>query len=172
MKPIQRLRKKKSHEVSMPVQAEGRPFDLLHRRMDDLFEDFFEQFEHPRNLMPHSLFGDAAFNPRFEVSDDEKEFVIKAELPGMNEEDIQVQLDEQVLIVSGEKREERSKRKKHQHYSEVQYGSFQRVIPLPQAVDGTQTQATFKRGVLTVRLPKTEAVRSSARRIEIATTHQ
>ena len=109
------------------------------------------------------------FEPRVSVSEDEREFRVQAELPGLKESDIDVTYEPGYLILKGEKKEEEQRESKLQgtRYSEWRYGAFERRIPLRVDVQEGQIQASFDRGVLTVCLPKTEQVKLQARKIPV-----
>lgn len=122
----------------------------LSRSMDRLLEDVWR--------------GDAAvasarFTPRLEVIENDGEFVLTAELPGLEEKDFHVEVHGKVVTLRGEKRTERSGESEGRTWSERSYGEFRRVIELPAEVDGDKASASFKHGVLTVTLPKTSAAR-------------
>jgi len=159
--------RKKQDQMPAPRENEH-PLDLLQHRMNRMFEDFFEDFGFPEfhgGLVP----GGMRDEPRFEVSETDDEIRIKAELPGMDRDDVEILLDENVLTIRGEKREERQDRdkKRNVYVSEMTYGTFQRSIPLPSGIDRDKVAADFKRGVLTLRLPRTEDAASRRRRIEV-----
>ena len=147
----------------------GTPFEALHRQMNELFESFFEDFNAPR--LPSLWRGDeglSVLTPNCEVAETEDEVKVTAELPGMEEKDIEVTLENNVLIVKGEKKEEREEKKKDRYFSERRYGHFQRMVPLPASVQEDKVKARFNQGVLTVTLPKTEESRRKGRKIEVA----
>jgi len=105
--------------------------------------------------------GDAAtrircFAPSVDVTESTDEYVVTAELPGAKPEDVTVELHEGVLTLRGEKRSERDERKEHARYVERVFGSFSRSFSLPQNAAGDKVQASFKDGVLTLRIPKRE----------------
>jgi len=145
--------------------AEENPFALLHRQIDDLFEDFFG--ESGLGAWRGGPEGAGIVSPRFEISESDEAVEVSAELPGMDEKDIDVTLDEHSLTVKGEKKAEREEKKRNYHVSERSYGEFRRVIPLPAGVDQAKVKATFKKGVLHVTVPKTEQPASESRRIKI-----
>jgi HSP20 family protein len=109
------------------------------------------------------------FQPEVSVSEDEREIRVKAELPGINENDVEVTYEPGFLVLKGEKKEEEQGEQKERgiRYSEWRYGAFERRIPLRAEVQENQIQANFDRGVLTVCLPKTEESRQQARRIQV-----
>src|SRR5690606_24531325 len=103
--------------------------------------------------------------PSLEVSDDEKEVRISAEVPGMDEKDIEVLLSDGVLTLKGEKRSETEDKEKQ--YSERYYGRFERRIPLGCEIDEEKVEASFRNGVLTVKLPKSEQEKARVKRISV-----
>ena len=155
-------------EKKVPVrrEEEREPFYALQRRMDHLFDDdFFNSF----GLAPFSLFGGpvGAFSPRIDLSESEKELKVSAELPGLEENDLQVSLAHNMLTISGEKKEEKEDKGQNYYHLERSYGSFQRTIPLPCEVEDDKVEATFKKGVLTITLPKTAAAQKQTKKISI-----
>ncbi|MBB2710242.1 Hsp20/alpha crystallin family protein [Rhizobium sophoriradicis] len=140
------------------------PFLSLHREVNRLFDDVFRGF----GSGPPSLRGASGFGagwPSVEISDTDKEIKVTAEVPGLEEKDIEVLLDDGVLTLKGEKRSETEDKEKQ--FSERYYGRFERRIPLGTEVKEDQVEATFKNGVLTVSLPKTEKAQSQVKRIAI-----
>jgi HSP20 family protein len=99
--------------------------------------------------------------PTVDVSEDKNELTVRAEVPGMNEKDIDLTWCDGVLRIRGEKRSEREEKKKEHYFRECSYGSFSRDIPLGNDVDWSNAKAKYKNGVLTVKLPKTESSRKS-----------
>lgn len=140
------------------------PFLSLHREVNRLFDDVFRGFG---SGLP-SLRGVSGFGagwPSVEISDTDKEIKVTAEVPGLEEKDIEVLLNDGVLTLKGEKRSETEDKEKQ--FSERYYGRFERRIPLGTEVKEDQVEATFKNGILTVRLPKTEKAQSQVKRIAI-----
>jgi HSP20 family protein len=140
------------------------PFLSLHREVNRLFDDVFRGFG---SGLP-SLRGVSGFGagwPSVEISDTDKEIKVTAEVPGLEEKDIEVLLNDGVLTLKGEKRSETEDKEKQ--FSECYYGRFERRIPLGTEVKEDQVEATFKNGILTVRLPKTEKAQSQVKRIAI-----
>ena len=140
------------------------PFLSLHREVNRLFDDVFRGFG---SNLP-SIVGASAFSggwPSVEIYDGEKEIKVTAEVPGLEEKDIEVLLDDGVLTLRGEKRSETED--KDRRFSERFYGRFERRIPLGYEVKDDQVDARFKNGVLTVTLPKSEKAQSQVKRIAI-----
>ena len=141
------------------------PFAALQREMNDLFEDFWRG----SRLSPFWREGAAmeAFAPRVDVTEDEKEVLVTAELPGIDEKEIDLTLSRDSLTIRGEKKEEHEEKGQNHYRMERSYGSFQRVIALPAEVDEEKVQAEFKKGVLTVHLPKSEKAQEHRKKIEV-----
>ncbi|QRM35771.1 Hsp20/alpha crystallin family protein [Microvirga sp. VF16] len=143
----------------------GDPFLSLHREMNRLFNDVFRGTGLPASTGGQGDVG-AFVNASMNVSETDSEIRITAELPGVTEQDIDVSLDDDVLTIRGEKRFERKDDKENYHFMERSYGSFQRSLRLPYAVESEQIRASFENGVLTVTVPKTERQERS-RRIQV-----
>ncbi|MER9326683.1 Hsp20/alpha crystallin family protein [Mesorhizobium sp. M0152] len=144
--------------------GERDPFLSLHREVNRLFDDVFRGFGSGLPSLP-AFSSDGGRWPSVEISDGEKEIRVTAEVPGMEEKDIEVLLDDGVLALKGEKRSETED--KDRQFSERFYGRFERRIPLGYEIDEDKVDARFNNGVLTITLPKTEQARSQAKRIAI-----
>jgi HSP20 family protein len=110
----------------------------------------------------------AEWAPLVDITEDEKEYIVKAELPEIKKEDVKVTVEDGVLSISGERKFEKEKKGKKFHRIERAYGSFERSFTLPEGADGTKVNAEFKDGVLCVRLPKTEKAKPTAVEVKIA----
>jgi HSP20 family protein len=151
-----------------------RPFEQLRREVDRLFDDFNGGFWRPS--FSRSLFDVAPFGrgepslptiPAVDVSETDKGYEIKAELPGMEEKNIEVKLADGVLTIKGEKQEQKEDKQKDYYVQERSFGSFQRSFQLPDNVDTNKIEAHFKNGVLTLALPKTAEAQKPAKKIEV-----
>lgn len=117
--------------------------------MDHLFERFFmDPFGSPADR------GQFLLGPRVDLAETENEITVKAELPGINPKEVDLRVEGNVLVIRGEKKHEKEEQRRSYHYVERQYGSFQRAIQLPMAVDPDKIEATYKDGVLTVAMAK------------------
>lgn len=139
------------------------PFTSFRRQMDRLFDDFFSPLE-TRSFAPTVS---SAGWPSIDVHETDKGYRVTAELPGLEQKDVEVTLRDNVLTVSGEKREEHKEEGGGRTYAERTFGRFQRTIPLETEVDAEKVRASFKNGVLTVEAPKNPAARDKTRRIEV-----
>jgi HSP20 family protein len=137
--------------------------------MNRLFEEFFADFERPfSGLITSPSFGRvSAFAPRVDVAETDKEVTITADLPGLDEKDVQVTVDEDLLTIRGSRKDEREEKRKSYHLVERSYGEFHRSIPLPAGLDKDHAKAVFKKGVLTVTLPKLPEAQSKRKTITI-----
>lgn len=109
----------------------------------------------------------AVSSPAVDVSEDEKAFKITAELPGLDEKNIDLSISGDQLILKGEKHQEKEEKDKNHYLSERSYGSFQRTFRLPDGVDQNKVAANFTKGILTITLPKTADAQKSQRKIDI-----
>jgi HSP20 family protein len=137
-------------------------FFALHREMNRMFDDVFRGFDFtPR---PSSRAQDGLGWPQIDIEETDKEVRITAELPGLDEKDVSLEIANGVLSISGEKKTESED--KARRFSERYYGRFERRIPL-QDVEEDKASAAFKNGVLTVTVPKSAESKSNVRRIAI-----
>jgi HSP20 family protein len=136
------------------------PLVQLRRDMDRLFEDFAHGLFPFRMRMPdvESVWGaeSRALQPAMDVVEHPDRYEVIAELPGLDEKNIQIRLSSGMLILTGEKKDEREEKDRNYHLSERRYGSFQRMLRLPDGVDEGRIEARFKKGILTVVVPKSE----------------
>jgi HSP20 family protein len=137
------------------------PFLTLHREMNRLFDDVWRGFGSP-SVSP-AMEGRLGW-PKIELSDTDKALTISAELPGLSEKDVQVEIANGVLAIRGEKKAERSG--EGRYFTERYYGAFERQIPLD-GVEEDKAQASFKDGVLKISLPKSDKPRAGVKRIAI-----
>lgn len=165
----------KSEKAAAPALHTGwAPFESLRREIDRLFDDLHPfgwrlpvsrsafDFELPR---PSGTVWPVA--PAFDLAEKDKEYEITAELPGLDEKDVEIKLSNHTLTIKGEKKEEREEKQKDYYLSERRYGSFYRSFQLPEGVDADKIDATFAKGVLTVKLPKTAEARKAEKKISI-----
>jgi HSP20 family protein len=157
---------------SSSVPEAWRPFEALRREVDRLFEDFGRDdfWRRPfRSLagLERNLAKKFIASPAVDVSESSKAYEITAELPGLDEKNIEVSLANGGLTIKGEKKEEKEEKQKDYHLSERSYGSFERYFTLPESVDSDKIEASFKNGILKVTLPKTAEAQKPAKKIEV-----
>ena len=109
----------------------------------------------------------AQWSPLVDITEDDKEYVVKAEIPEMKKEDIKINVHDDVLTVSGERRYEKEEKGKKFHRVERAYGSFMRSFALPEDADGSKISAEYKDGMLKVHLPKSEQAKKKAIEVKI-----
>ena len=143
--------------------SEQDPFLTLHRDVNRLFEDMFRGFG-----LPMTGFATGT-SPRIDVSETDQALVITAELPGVEQNDLDVQLSDTALTIKGEKKVERDEKSAGLHMRERSYGAFTRTIPLPVEIEQDKVDAKFVNGVLTITLPKSPEATSRTRSVEIKT---
>jgi HSP20 family protein len=152
-------------------QQADHPLFSLHRDVNRLFDDVFRGFGMPGFGVPG--FGMPSFAgleqnldwPKLELGETDNEIRVTAELPGLEEKDVEILVEDNALIMRGEKRSDTED--KERGYSERSYGRFERRIRLPREVEQDKANATFKNGVLTVTLPKSAKANENARRIPV-----
>ncbi len=142
-------------------RGEEDPFAAMQRQMNRLFEDFTRGMDLP------AMAGDGGRTPAFDVSENDRQLKIQADLPGVDEKDVDVTLVHDLLTIRGEKKAEREETKEHHHLSERSYGSFMRSFRLPFEPDPDQVEASFDKGVLTITLPKPPEISTQAKHIRI-----
>ncbi|MXQ11914.1 Hsp20/alpha crystallin family protein [Microvirga makkahensis] len=149
-------------------REEGDPFMTLHREMNRLFDDVFRTFD----MAPFGSLGGTGHStgrvggwPHVEVVETDGDIRVSAELPGIEEKDVEVLMGDGVLTIRGEKKSEIED--KDHAFSERYYGRFERRIPLAWDVEDDKVDASFKNGVLTVTMPKSAQGRSNVKRIAV-----
>ena len=158
----------RGREQAPARRANVDPFRGFQREMNRLFDDFFNDF--PLALRPGERgLATVGFSPRVDVSETDKEVRVSAELPGMDEKDIIVEMDDAAITIRGEKKEEKEEKDNNWYTREQSYGSFHRMIPLPASVEGEKANAKFKKGILTITVPKKDEKQAKRKAIKIET---
>ncbi|WP_163337502.1 Hsp20/alpha crystallin family protein [Desulfopila sp. IMCC35008] len=148
-------KKKKANIVVKNTPYEMSPF----REMEHYFDDFFRN---PFSLLRHPMWSRAQetantiVTPVVDIFDDGNEMVVKAEIPGVTKEDLNVDISENSLTISGEKKQEQKIDRQNYHRVECSYGSFSRSFSLPDSVIGDEARASFQEGILEIRIPKSK----------------
>jgi HSP20 family protein len=160
--PISKVPVKNEKETPTALRP-WRPFENLRREIDRLFEDFDTGFW--RAPLQRAFAG--AGMPAVDIAETEKSYEITAELPGLDEKNVEVNYADGVLTIKGEKSDQKEEKKRDYYLSERSYGSFQRSFAVPDGVDADKIDAAFKNGVLTVTLPKSAEAQKPAKKIEV-----
>lgn len=148
-------------ESTLATRRARDPFADMRSLMNRFFDDFSP-------LSPFETTGERQhLAPRVELHETPEAIEVSAELPGIDEKDVELTLERDALYLRGEKRSQSSGEKGTCKYTERSYGSFERLIPLSCEVDREKVEATFKKGILNVRIPKSQAARSDVRKIQI-----
>jgi HSP20 family protein len=140
------------------------PFTAFRRDVERVFDDFFGGLA-GRGFGPPSSFG--AITPDIDVGETDSEVVIAAEIPGLDEKDFDVMLSGDLLTIKGEKRSEREQKNGDSYYIERRFGSFSRSVRLPFVATDEKVDASYDKGVLTIRVQKPKELQQSVRRIDV-----
>ncbi|HEX2582063.1 MAG TPA: Hsp20/alpha crystallin family protein [Dongiaceae bacterium] len=143
-----------------PASWDRDPFFAFQRNMSRVFEDMF------RSMAPND--GDDDIGLRIDVNETDTGIELTAELPGVEENDISVELADDQLIIRGEKKSERTEKQQNFHVAERRYGMFQRAIPLPWQPEPDKVQARFEKGILHIALERPAEIQAKTRRIPIS----
>lgn len=139
-----------------------RELDEVQNRLGSFFGGTFPRFGNGNGGLKL-----ADWSPQVDITEDDKEYLIKADLPEMKKDEIKVNVTEGVLAVSGERKTEKEEKNKKIHRIERSYGTFERSFTLPDDADGAKVSAEFKEGVLKVHLPKTPIARPKAIEVKV-----
>ncbi|HET8728790.1 MAG TPA: Hsp20/alpha crystallin family protein [Alphaproteobacteria bacterium] len=143
------------------MSADADPFAMLHREMNRLIDDSFQA---PAGSARRMV---GAMAPEVDITETDTELEITAELPGIDEKDLEITVRDDMLTIRGEKKTEKTETRKNHHLSERFFGSFARTIALPFTPDTDKIKASFTKGVLTLSMPKPPAEQDKAHRIPI-----
>ena len=176
LNPWNWFRKEENNESLTPaLRASRKPgidlygsplFAAMENLMDSMFKDSMFRFDPLAGRTAHRSM-ETVLKPNLDISSDEKEYRITVELPGVDESDVRVEIEDNSLRISGEKRIEEEDKSKGYYRVERTYGTFQRVLTLPKDVDADAVKAAHKKGVLTITLPRKALAPSENRRIAI-----
>ena len=145
-----------------------RELDEVQNRFSTLFggmPDFFGRY--PKRWTGNGDVTMPNWSPLVDISEDEKEYLIKADLPEMKKEEVKVTVEEGVLSLTGERKSEKEEKNKKFHRIERSYGTFLRTFTLPENADATKIAAEFKEGVLKVHLPKSPAAKPQPVQVKV-----
>ena len=160
-----------------PAPRTPRPFESLRRELDRLFEEF-EQ-DSWRAPFRRSAFDIEPFwrrelswgkTPAVDIVEKDNAYEISAELPGMDEKDVEVKLVGDLLTIKGERQEEKEEKGKDYYLRERRSGSFERRFRAPEGIDSDKISATFKKGLLTITLPKNAEAQQAVKKIDVKAT--
>ena len=154
--------------LSRPGQWSRNPFHSMQRLADEV-DRMFDGFGLGRRWSSgHKEFGGESWAPDVEVFQKNNELVIKADLPGLKKDEVSVEVADDAITIHGERKREHQEEREGLYRSERSYGTFWRVIPLPEGAIGEQAKASFRDGVLEITMPAPPASTSKGRRLEIS----
>ena len=140
----------------------GRELTTIRDEMNRLFDDFFSGLpERRRELL------ESEWAPRVDIAETDENVVVTAELPGVNQDNVDITVVNDVLTLKGEKKDEKEIKKENYHRIERSYGSFQRSVSLPTGVQADKAKATYKDGVLSITIPKAEEAKPKSIKINV-----
>lgn len=148
-----------------PFESFFQEMNTLHQEMENLFDDFWKGSG--RQSLASTPWAHAQVMPHIDVTEDDEAFHVQVELPGMDKDDVDITLASGVLTIRGEKKRDEEEKGKDYFRKERSFGAFRRSLQLPADVDEKDIQASFKKGVLHIRLPKTEEAQKHVTHIDI-----
>ena len=169
----QSLERKPSDIARREPQFAGTPFTFM-RRFSEEMDRLFEDFGFGRGLLAPSFersldaLTGGAWMPQIEVVERDNRLIVRADLPGMTKDDISVDVEENSLVIRGERKTERQENEEGYYRSERSYGSFYRRIPLPRGVNAEEASAEFRNGVLEITMPAPKKTEETRRSLEIS----
>jgi HSP20 family protein len=152
-----------------PQGGSGNPIVQLRREIDGLFENAFRGFgiSSFRSEFFTPLSAEGLLKPQVDIGATDKEYSITVEVPGVSEKDVKVEISGNTMTIRGEKKKEKEEKDKNYYRVERSYGSFQRVLSLPEDANQDDVKATFNKGILTVKMPRKALPKSEVKQIEI-----
>ena len=174
-------RRDRNTDVQRRTTGFGDPLELFSRmseEMDRTFDRMWRDFGMaPRgSWLPRGLFGGRAqqggWAPRIEAFHKDDRFIVRAELPGLKKDDVEVELTQDAVTIRGERRDEREEQREGYFHSEREYGGFYRAVPLPEGVIADSAEATFRDGLLEISMRAAPAEASRARKLDIRDASQ
>jgi HSP20 family protein len=167
-------REERATQTSFGAESWSAPFENLRQEINRLLDDFDGRswnwrLRHPVfDIRPYWLRQNTwAMSPAVDVIETDKAYELTAELPGLDEKNVEVKLSNSQLTIKGEKQAEKEEKKKDYYLRERQFGSFERVLQVPDGVDADKIEADFTKGVLHVTLPKTPEAQKAERKIPV-----
>ncbi len=175
LNPWNWFKKENTSDTATAVQVNSRntpahPLVSMHRELDRMFDTFMSDSRFPSlpdNFGFRSPTVRGLLKPSVDISENKDSYTIRAEIPGVDREEIKLQVEGDTLIVSGEKKQEKESNEGGYHCVERSYGTFRRVLSLPEDADANKVSAKFKNGVLTLTVPRSGEAKKSLKNIEI-----
>lgn len=160
---------KKTETETYPDVHMQDPIMRLQREMDRMLENTFRSFSMPpfRSELFTPLTASGLLKPQVDIGATDREYSITIEVPGVDEKDVKVEIADNTLTVRGEKKQEKEEKDRNYYRMERSYGSFQRILSLPEDADQENVKAKFRKGVLTITMPRKALTKTEVKQIEI-----
>jgi HSP20 family protein len=154
-----------SRPTLLPIERRYNPFLKLQQEVDRSINDFYNMFA--TSIPSFKGIENAMINPSINIVEDDEHFKVEAEMPGMNEEDVKVFINDHILCIQGEKNISKKNEGKNFIMQEIGYGTYERTIPLPEYVNADEAKASFKKGMLWVNFSKKEGSQKQGREVKV-----
>ncbi|WP_250658223.1 Hsp20/alpha crystallin family protein [Alkalimarinus coralli] len=163
-----RERERNEHSLA-PSPMMQSPIMRLHQDINRLFDEAFKGFGTLPTGWDTSFFSEQTnlLKPNINIESDSKNYTISLEVPGVDEDAVELEVSNDTLVIKGEKKQEKEDKNKEYHRMERTYGKFQRVLSLPEDASQDDIKADFKNGVLTINIPRKEVAKTNVRHIDI-----
>jgi HSP20 family protein len=143
--------------------------DWFRKDLNDV-DTWFDNLSHFHGLPTLSGLTRPSFSPSLQIIDNENEYLTSVELPGLEEKDVDISIDDDnILTIKGEKKQTYKEEKNNYYVSEISYGAFRREIPLPQDIEKNNIEALFSKGILAIKFPKVKKKEKEVKKIEVKT---
>lgn len=149
----------------LAADREENSFDSLQRDLSRILDRFSHGFGRDELARREEWWGGSF--PAVDVAETDKEILVTAELPGIDEKDLDLSIRGSQLLIRGEKKAEKEEKGEHYYHKESTYGSFSRSIPLPTEIDDGHIEATYQKGVLKIKLPKSAVAQKASKKISV-----
>lgn len=148
------------------VRWRGREWDPL-RELGEWQRDMANLFESSLETLPERISKEATWAPSMDITEDKENIMVKVDLPGVKQQDIDIEVTGKTLTIKGERKHEEEKKEKNYHRVERFYGSYARTVTLPEYVDMEKIKAEYKNGVLELSIPKKEEAKPKQIKVEV-----
>lgn len=134
--------------------------ERIRKEMDNIWDTFFDR-------TPGRGYGVSEWLPSLDVSETKNNYIVNAEIPGIDPKEVEISLNDNILTIKGEKKQEKEEENENYHVIERSYGSFTRSLRLPGQIQGDKVKATYKNGILKITLPKTEEAKKKEIKVAV-----
>lgn len=167
-KPLQ----KREETTDIGARLASTPFEFM-RRFGEEMDKLFGDFDFGRGWLPPAIVrsaGPGLWAPQIEMFEQDGQLIVRADLPGLTKDDVNVEIDNDAIIIEGERRSEQKENREGFYRTERSYGKFYRRVPLPEGVEPENANATFREGVLEITMDAPKRTESKPQRVEISDT--